>query len=265
MTGCKALPDPVGPAAMPAQSSQQVPVQQAPARQLLPERLTAASGCGNQPAVHKINKSGQAMGRKGLESRERLLGATRRLIEGQPGARLTASAIAREAGLASQTFYLYFKDVDDVILVLCERASANAEGLAHMLEGNWRDEEILDKCQAFVTAFYQHWYENRSVLTYRNFRSDAGDPRFIDLRHNSAMPMVRLLAHKLSGRDPVHGEAPGDEPLARSVIFFAAMERLAGRPDHALASDEHRFPRERLIATQAGMLAQLISAAINGH
>ena len=201
------------------------------------------------------------MGRKGLESRERLLAATRRLIEAYTGARITASSIAREANLASQTFYLYFKDVDDLILTLCERASANAEGLPRMLEGQWPDDEIDERCLSFIEAYYQHWDENRSLLAYRNFRSDAGDPRFITLRFNTAMPVVTLLAHKLSGERPLADTPPSDAALTRSIVFFASMERLAGRPDHVPEGEQRHIPRSLLIATQADILGRLIRAA----
>ena len=76
-------------------------------------------------AAIKVNKQGQALGRKGGETRRRLLDATLELIATEDSHKLTASRIARAAGLASQSFYLYFKDIDEILLVLAEEASAD--------------------------------------------------------------------------------------------------------------------------------------------
>lgn len=203
----------------------------------------------------KTNKVGQAIGRKGRESRQRLLDAARILLTKFPNSQLSVSKIAREAGLASQTFYLYFASADDVLFELCDIASTDSEMVETALSGEWQQDEIKQNSLRFVKAFYQHWSENRSVLNYRNFRSDAGEDRFIELRHRTALPVVEGLAEKLS----VGANDTGRDPMARAVIFYASMERLAGRPPHGINHDAPQLGTEDLIDAQADILAELMA------
>src|SRR3546814_12148926 len=88
-------------------------------------------------AMSILNKHGQAIGRKGAESRRRLLDATRTLIATEPAHKLTASAIARTAKLASQTFYLYFNDIDEILLALSQEAAEDMDEVFAELNRHW--------------------------------------------------------------------------------------------------------------------------------
>src|SRR3546814_10296726 len=96
-------------------------------------------------AMSILNKHGQAIGRKGAESRRRLLDATRTLIATEPAHKLTASAIARTAKLASQTFYLYFNDIDEILLALSQEAAEDMDE---------RSEEHTSELQSLMRHSY---------------------------------------------------------------------------------------------------------------
>lgn len=57
-------------------------------------------------------------------TRRRLLEAAARLLAGEGYAGLTASAVARAAGLAQPTFYVHFRDKDDLLRTLGEEQTA---------------------------------------------------------------------------------------------------------------------------------------------
>jgi AcrR family transcriptional regulator len=69
------------------------------------------------------------------QTRQRLLAAARRLILGGREARLAASAVAREAGVAGATFYEHFKNRDELLLAL-------ANGLFEELRSQLRRRRI---------------------------------------------------------------------------------------------------------------------------
>lgn len=178
--------------------------------------------------MRQTNKDGQTIGRKGAESRARLMEATTRLIGEMPVQKLTASAIARGAGLASQTFYLYFKDVEEVLLQLAIAAEEDMQGLRTALDRPWDMAAIGGHTERFVDAFYRYWDQHRALLTVRNFLADSGNPAFVRQRSESAMPIVHGIAHRIAAARGV-GTVSERESFAQAILIYAAIERMAAR------------------------------------
>lgn len=177
----------------------------------------------------KTNKHGQSIGRKGAESRRRLMEATRELIADEPAHKITASAIARTAGLASQTFYLYFKDIDEILLALSHEASADMGDVQDALGIAWQAASPAEQAKHFIDAFTAYWDRHRAILTVRNYLSDSGHPAFLTVRQDAAMPLVNAIADRMMAAHPDH-DLDSKSALARSVIIYSAIERMAARP-----------------------------------
>jgi AcrR family transcriptional regulator len=204
------------------------------------------------------NKDGQAIGRKGAESRARLLDATRKLLAELPSARkLTASSIARAAGLASQTFYLYFDDVEEILLSLSAVASDDTTGIIAALDAPWNLAAPRDYTALVVEAFYQYWDRHRAILNIRNYMADRGDEPFAKLRNESAIPIIFKVAGRIrtaQGEDRLTER----DALARAIIIFSAIERMAAR--YSTNSGQALMPGgDELKRAEADILALLIS------
>jgi AcrR family transcriptional regulator len=208
--------------------------------------------------MNTTNKDGQAIGRKGAESRARLLSATRKLLGELPSARkLTASSIARAAGLASQTFYLYFDDVEEILLSLSIEASEDTVDIIAALDAEWKPATPLDYTERVVEAFYRYWDRHRPILNIRNYMADRGDEFFVKARNESALPIIARIAARIR-------TAQGEERLseraarARAIIIFSAIERMAAR--YSTAAGQAVMPGgEELKRAEADILAILIS------
>jgi AcrR family transcriptional regulator len=204
------------------------------------------------------NKDGQAIGRKGAESRARLLEATRQLLSELPSARkLTASSIARAAGLASQTFYLYFDDVEEILLRLSIEASEDTSDIIAALDGDWDPAAPRDYTERVVAAFYNYWDRHRPILNIRNYMADRGDEPFATARNESAIPIITRIAARIRTSQ---GESRLTErdSLARSIIIFSAMERMAAR--YSATSGQAIMPGgDELKRAEADILALMIS------
>lgn len=175
-----------------------------------------------------VNKHGQSIGRKGIESRRRLLDATRALLKDEASYRLTAAAIARSAGLASQTFYLYFSDIDELLLILSEEASADtAEILAALTETPASVPPAVYSAR-FIEVFSAYWDRHRAILSIRNYQSDNGHAGFLKARQDSAVPLVQAMANRMVAANP-QGKLGEADAFARSMIIYAAIERMAAR------------------------------------
>lgn len=176
----------------------------------------------------QTNKSGQALGQKGAETRRRLLLSAMDLMQREEA--LTAAAVSRASNVSAAAFYVYFDGLQDLQLSLAEEVRQDMTGLFEVLDREWREDTIVLRSQELVGAFYEHWRRYRAVLRTRNHQADIGKEAFIEARRRAAMPVIDRLASRMR-------EAQGPDQLserdafARSVIIFAAMERLAARAD----------------------------------
>ena len=87
---------------------------------------TAASSAIEKESLSH-NLQGQRLGRKGRDTRERILLAAETLLAAPPGAPITLSAVAREASLGMTTLYLYFSDFTELLLAVLDGIMATAE------------------------------------------------------------------------------------------------------------------------------------------
>jgi AcrR family transcriptional regulator len=172
-----------------------------------------------------VNKSGQSLGQKGHRTRLRILEATRRLIEAQRGLAPAAAAVAREAGISSPTFYLYFTDVGEAILDVVAEIAHEFEPVVTLLAEDWPRERTYELAQAFTAAYFAYWTSHAAILRVRNRLADQGDERFMELRIEQGGRLTEPLAAKLSP-----GVIEGQEVAQRAAVagvLTTALERTA--------------------------------------
>jgi len=192
------------------------------------------------------------LGRKGRETRARLLAAARKLLETTSPLHLTAAAIAKEASAAPATLYVYFADVQDVLYAL---ALETHEAFAQLSESHaeWFTDasRFESDAQALIAAYNAIYTAHASVLQYRSLEADRGNPRFVALQMTDAVPTIELLARAVRRNRPDLSKA---EAFADAVVFQCAMERLASvrlqfPPDRpGPSSDELDRAQARIIA-----------------
>ena len=175
------------------------------------------------------------LGRKGRETRARLLGATRALLETTSPLHLTAAAIAKEAGIAPATLYVYFADVQDVLYAL---ALETHEAFARLAESHaewFTDSSRFESdAKALIAAYNEVYSAHACVLQYRSLEADRGNARFVELQMTNAVPVIELLARAIRRNRSDLSKA---EAFADAVVLQCAMERLA--------SVGLQFPRDR--------------------
>lgn len=202
----------------------------------------------------KVNKQGQALGRKGGETRRRLLDATLELIATEDSHKLTASRIARAAGLASQSFYLYFRDIDEILLVLAEEASADFATVKDVIEAAPAKIPPAQLSRRLVDALAACWDRNRAILSLRNYLADCGSAEFLKLRYRTSMPLINSLAQRVQQAQP---ELDVGAARGRAIIIFQAMERTVAR-ENAAQYPEAREPAD-MRAAAADVLTLLLT------
>ncbi|WP_217429572.1 TetR/AcrR family transcriptional regulator [Sphingomonas bacterium] len=178
-----------------------------------------------RPQEVSHNLLGQRLGRKGLETRERILRAALCLLDKpQQDAPITLSSVAREASVGMTTLYLYFPDLGDLVLAALNRVMEAAdEAFLDRLRIRWPDEHLDEHCRDFLRAHYLFWHRHARILHLRNSFADAGDQRFVDYRNRVSYPLSHLL---LRQTDSVSADASADN-LLLATVMLTGFERLA--------------------------------------
>lgn len=174
------------------------------------------------PSGLSHNLAGQRLGRKGRDTRERILAATERLLAASNDA-ISVSAVAREASLGMATFYQYFSDLTELLLAVLDPIMASAEQsyVGHLRE-RWPDAELSSHCLAFVEAYHDFWERNTRILHLRNSFADANDARMRAHRIHVSQPLMQLLVLQMDG-DPAVPRSPA---AGMATVLMTGIERL---------------------------------------
>jgi AcrR family transcriptional regulator len=190
------------------------------------KRAAARKSSSTRRAV--VNKHGQSLGRKGSETRQRLMDAARSLLSDQSPLSLTAVSIAKEAETSSATFYIYFDDVREILYALSEAASADLSEVHRILEEDWDiNAPDMDHAQRVVDTFNDVWNRHRNILSFRNLEADRGDEDFLDQRIRSSVRIIDRFAERILLAYTQERRPPRIEAYAEAATLFGAIESQA--------------------------------------
>lgn len=169
------------------------------------------------------NLNGQRLGRKGRDTRDRIIAATNELLAGSLDAPISLSAVARQASLGMTSLYVYFTDLTELLLAVLEPLSTDAEAtyLRH-LRARWPDESLNAHCLEFVTALHGFWHRNSMILHLRNSMADQRDERMMIHRVQAAQPVIGLLVSQMD-QDP---GVPGTPAAGMATVLYTGIERV---------------------------------------
>src|SRR5690242_4103315 len=107
---------------------------------------------------------GRVPGRRGIATRRRLLDCTAELLAKTSYRDIKVIDIAREAGTSPATFYQYFSDVEQAVLVLAEELATDAAGLAQLVHGDWRGDRGIETARRVAEGFVDYYESHRAVF-----------------------------------------------------------------------------------------------------
>lgn len=168
------------------------------------------------------NQAGQRIGRKGQETRERILIAALHLLDDPYGPPLTLSGVAREAAMRVSNLYLYFPDLIELLLAVLGRVMDDAEGaFLDKLKVRWPDDQLGEASADFLRAHHGFWKKHARLLQLRNTLSDS-EPRIMDYRDRATRPIIRYLMAQMDGCDDA------DFSCANlAIVILTGFERIA--------------------------------------
>ena len=203
-----------------------------------------------------VDQSGRTLGPRALQTRERLLDATSRLLSERSVRDISVVEIARKANTSPATFYQYFKDVSEATLQLAATAAEEMPALIELIDGDWRGKKGLETARAVTRSFVDHWDAHRSVLLVRNLFADEGEKRFMKVRRRALAPVIEHLARRIEENQAEGRVVREIHPAAAAAAMASVLERLSA---HHREIEYFGASREELIESSARILFQTVT------
>jgi AcrR family transcriptional regulator len=169
---------------------------------------------------------GRVPGRRGRATRDRLLGCTAELLTSTPWRSIKVIDIARQAGTSPATFYQYFENVEQAILVLAEELMEGAAVLAELVDGDWTEGGSWATATSVVVGFMDYWESNRSVFRVVELATEEGDLRFQGLRVR-ALNAVTVTLARVIGTGANRSSPAGSDPMAVAATLISMLAHVA--------------------------------------
>ncbi len=177
------------------------------------------------------NLNGQRLGRKGRDTRDRIIAVAQEIIASEDEAQITFSEVARRANIRMASIYVYFADMTELVLALLEPVMAEAEtSYLGLLRTHWPEDELGARCAQFVQGFYRFWQRHSGILHLRNTMADRKDIRMTEYRVNAARPVISLLVAQM-GYD---AQMRGSVAVGMATVLYMGFERAVN-----IATDRH--------------------------
>ena len=184
--------------------------------------MASAVAAANDSISRNLN--GQKLGRKGRDTRARIIAAATELIREESDEPVTLSAVARRVSLGMTSLYLYFSDLTELIMAVLEPVSATAEqDFVWRLRTRWPDDDLASHCRDFVAAYHAYWQKDSRLLHLRNSMADAHDERIMAQRIATAQVLIALLVEQMDGK----GVTAHSPRYAMASMLMTALERAA--------------------------------------
>lgn len=170
---------------------------------------------------------GRPLGKRGAQTRRRLLDATAALLETHGIRDLRVVDIAREVGTSPATFYQYFRAAEEAVLALAAEVGDELAPLVELLDHRWRGDQGLDAARALVDGFVEYWDKHRAVLRTRNLAAQEGDPRFREVRNRTLSNFTLRFTAQVAASQQAGHVSLALSPPAAGAALVALIERMA--------------------------------------
>ena len=171
---------------------------------------------------------GRVPGRRGIATRQRLLDCTHELLGKRAYRDIKVIDIAREAGTSPATFYQYFPDVEQAVLVLAEGLDADVLPIAQLIRtGEWDDDAGPDTARTVVRRFLEYWDEHRAIFRVVDLATEEGDLRFQRLRVRALGEITQALADTITDQQRHGALGPEVDPTAEAFVLIAMLAHCA--------------------------------------
>lgn len=190
---------------------------------------------------------GRVPGRRGRQTRDKLLRATAELLAQRSYRDLTVVEIAKSAGTSTATFYQYFEDVQAAIAELAHELGAEGPGLTGIVSSaSWQDEGYRAALR-LVDAFLDLWERHRAILRVVDLANAEGDLRFTNIRTHLLSQVTEALRDAVVRCSDARTDPRAQASALVSLLAHVAEHRY-GFEFWGIKLDDMRHSTARLVA-----------------
>ncbi len=204
------------------------------------------------------DQAGRDLGPRAIETRQKLLDATLRLLDERSVLTLSVAEITRQVGSVPSLFYHYFKDVEEATQQIARDAANEMPGMVAIIEAGLEGEAGLQRARELVEAYIEHWERFRGALLFRNHAADRGDPAFYLIRRSALGPLIDELRKLIEHSQGTGGVARDIHPYLAASGLVAMLESLS---THAGRVARFNASREQLVDTCARMIYSTVTGS----
>ncbi len=175
---------------------------------------------------------GRVPGRRGRQTRDRLLDATAELLQTRGYRELSVVEIARHVGSSPATFYQYFADVEAAVLVLAARLHEDGERLGDLISSaSWSGRAGWEATLDFIDAFLDFWTTHVHVLRVIDLAIAEGDGRFREARIALLNPVTVALCEVVAEMQARERHPEDVKPNAQASVIISMLAHVAAHLD----------------------------------
>lgn len=188
-------------------------------------------------------------GRKGAETRRRIMDATHAMLAARAFNDIRITDIARAAKIAQPNFYTYFASIEDVILALANEVSADHLGV--YLEPDWNGPDGLALAMQFTEAALEMWQRHSGVFAVVGDLADKRHGDFPALRVSQMRTIHKSFERKVAEAQAAGRIDPQIVPRLAGYECVGIMGSVGRRYELMRASG---FSHEDMVSTTARLL-----------
>ena len=198
-------------------------------------------------------------GRRGQETRDRLLVSTSALLAKTSWRDIKIIDIAKEANTSPATFYQYFENIEQAILELAEGLAGDAARLAELVQGSWKTDQGWTTAYQVIEGFMDYWERNRYIFRVVDLATEEGDMRFRGLRTRALNAITMALSSVISQAQAESEVLTDLDPMATAGVLVAMMANVAA---HRYGFEFWGMRTASLVDSQARLLYWSITGCI---
>lgn len=195
---------------------------------------------------------GRVPGRRGRETRTRLLEVTAEMLRTGSYRDLAVVDIAREADVSPATFYQYFPDVETAIFFIADHiADEGNQRLSGLVKAIDLDSDDPTGARALAEGFLDLWRQYDSILRVLDLGAAERDDRFQSRRTQLLSGPTDALQQAIASQQASGALSHDIDPAALAAALTAMLAHVAA---HRRGLREWGVSREDLVRAMGRLL-----------
>ncbi len=171
---------------------------------------------------------GRMPGRRGRETRKKLLEVTVEMLRAGSYRDLAVVDIARESGVSPATFYQYFSDVESAIFFIADHITSDGNRrLSELVAATDLNSDDATGARALAEGFVEFWRDFDAILRVLDLGSAERDARFQSRRTQLLSGPTDGLREAIAAQQANGRLSHSIDPAALAAVLTSMLAHVA--------------------------------------